>query len=84
MISSRVVPGSEQKIALAAPPTHDLFIAVLTNCSEKFLLVSKIEWSHCLNLTVSFSYSEPENHGMPGILLSNVVADAPSTARLPA
>ena len=84
MMSSRVVPGGKQQIASAASPTHDLFIAALTNCSEKFLLASEIEWSHCSNLTVSFSCSEPENHCMPGMLLRNVVPDAPSTARPPA
>ena len=68
MMSSTVMPGGKQQIASAASPTHDLFIAALTNCSEKFLLVSEIEWSHCSNLTVSFSHSEPGNCGMPGII----------------
>ena len=60
MISSRVVPGGKQQIALVAFPAHDLFIAALTNCSEKFLLASEIDWSQFSNLTVSFSHSEPE------------------------
>ena len=80
MVSSTVVPGGKQQIALAASPTHDLFIVALTNCSEKFLLVSEIKWSHCLNLTCS----EPENYGIPDFLLRKVVPDAPSTAGQPA
>ena len=78
MISSRVVPGGKQEIALAALPTHELFIATLNNCSEKkIVLASEMEWSHSSNITVSFSHSEPENLGMPGILLRKVVPDAP-------
>ena len=73
-----------KKITLPALPTQNLFIAALTSCSEKFLLETETEWSHCQNLTVSFSYSEPENHGIPGILLRNVVPDAPGTAGPPA
>ena len=34
-MSSRVMPGGKQQIVLAASPTHDLFIATLTDCSEK-------------------------------------------------
>ena len=84
MISSRVAPGGKQQIASAALHTHDLLIAALINCSEKFFLASEMEWSHCTNLRVSFSCSEPENHSMPGILLGKVVPDAPGTAELPA
>ena len=84
MISSRVAPGGKQQITSAALPTHDFFIAALSKCSEKFLLVSEIEWSHCSNLPVFFSHSEPENQGIPGILLRNVVPDAPGTAGPPA
>ena len=82
-MSSRVMPGGKQQIALAASPTDYLFIAALSDCSKKFLLGSEIEWSHCSNVTVSFSCSEPEIHGMPGILLKNVVHDAPHTAGPP-
>ena len=83
-MSSKAAPGGKQQIASAASPTYDLFIAALTNCIGKFLQVSEIESSHCSNLTVSFSHSEQENHGMPGILLRNVVPDIPSTAGMPA
>ena len=75
--------GGRQQIALAASPTHDLLIAALTNCSEKFLLASKMEWSHCSNLTVSFSCSEPELCRMPNILLRKVIPNAPGTAGPP-
>ena len=84
IISSKVAPGGKQQIASAGSPTHDLFTAALTNCSEKFLLASEMEWSHCPNLIVSFSHSEPENLSMPGILLIKGVPNAPSTAGLPA
>ena len=84
VMSSRDMPGGKLQIVLAASPTHDLVIASLTDCSKMYLLASEIEWSHCLNLTVSFSCSEPENHGMPGILLRNVVPNAPGMAGIPA
>ena len=42
-MSSRVALGGKQQIASAASPTHDLYIAGLTNCLEKFLLASDIE-----------------------------------------
>ena len=45
-MSYRVMPGGKQHITSPASPTHDLFIAALTDCSEKFLLGSEIEWSH--------------------------------------
>ena len=83
-MSSRVIPGGKQQMVLTVSPTHNLFIAALTDCSEKFLQASEIEWSHCSSLTVSFLCSEPENHSMPGILLRNVVPDAPGTAGPPA
>ena len=82
-MSSGVTPGGKQQIALAASPIHNLIIAAFISCLEKFLLASEIERSHCLHLTVSFSHSEPENHGMPGTFLRNVVLDAPSTAGIP-
>ena len=56
------------------------FITALTSYLEKFLLAPEIEWIHCFNLTVSLSHSEPQNHGIPGILLGKVVPDAPSPA----
>ena len=43
MILSKVTPGGKHQITLTASPTHDLFIAALTNCSEKCLLASEIE-----------------------------------------
>ena len=48
MMSSRVTPGGKQQITLPASPTHDLFIAALTNCLEKFLMATEKEWSHSL------------------------------------
>ena len=77
MMPSRVMPGGKQQITSAASPIHDLFIAAHTEYS-KFLLVPEIEWSHCSNLTVSFSHLEPDNHGIPSILLRNMVPDAPA------
>ena len=79
-MTSRVMPGGKQQITSAELPTQDFFVATLTSCSEKFLLASEIEWSHCSNLTVSFLHSEPENHGIPGILLRNVIPDTPGKA----
>ena len=84
MISPKVALGGKQQIASAASSTHDLLIVALTNCSLKFFLASEIAWSHCSNLTVSFSHSIPEKHGMSGILLRNVVSDVPNTAGPPA
>ena len=44
-----------------------------------------MKWSEATaQILVSFSHSEPENSGMPSILLRNVVPDAPSTAGPPA
>ena len=43
MLPSGVTPGGKQQIALAASPTHVLFMAALTNCLENFLLVSEIK-----------------------------------------
>ena len=74
--------GGKQQIALEASPTHDLFKAALNNCSEK-LLASEMEWSYCLNFTVSFSHSVLENFGMSGTLL-RVVYGTPGTAGQPA
>ena len=84
MILSKVALGGKQQITSAVSPTYDLLTAALTNCSLKFFLASEIVWSHCSNMTVSFSHSVPEKHGIPGILLKNVVPDAPSTAGSPA
>ena len=82
-MSSRAAPGGKQQIASAASPIHNLFKVALTDCSEKFLLGSEIEWCHCSYLKMSFSHSEPENCGIPDILLRNVVPDASGTAGLP-
>ena len=42
-MSSEVTPGSKQQITLAATPTHNLFKAALTYCSEECLHASEIE-----------------------------------------
>ena len=47
-------------------------MAALTNGSLKFLWTSEIAWYHCSNQTISFSFSVPENWGIPGIVLCNV------------
>ena len=67
-VSSKVTPGGKQHMASATSPTQDLVMAALTNCLLKFLWASKIAWYHCSNQTVSFSFSVPENQGIPGIL----------------